>query len=108
MTELPERQEFQVSQEHIEQGKPQDAGSCPIALAMTGRVQGYAQVFPSTTLISNEDGYTNRIIRHSREVTQWINQFDRIGEMIAWRPEPITLQINEQGMLVIKPEEEQN
>ena len=79
---------FQVTDQHIENGRRSSRISCPIALAL--QEEGYLNVAVNNLnsfYYEDSEGYLQcRHFFHSEEVRSWINRFDVQGEA-----KPITI-----------------
>ena len=95
-----------ITDRQIVEGVPHSASACPIALAMQGLVNGIPQVFPSNTIIF-QGGIATYIIKHTGDLTDWINRYDRggYGNGQITAPGPITLKWTESGYLGIKQQQ---
>lgn len=90
-----------ITRKLIREGMPDNSEACPIARAITRRVGMPTRVNKSMTMIVQEGEGESIWIKHTPELTDWINQFDQNGS--GWgAPEPIILELSAGGYLGIK------
>lgn len=93
---------LKITRRLIKEAIPDNSESCPIAMAMQGKVDGIPRVYPKETVILKENKGETIWINHTQALIDWINQFDKGGYGHAGGPQPITLEITETGYLGIK------
>lgn len=98
---------IKVTRDHINRGQQGYGTNCPIALAITDHIQSdlleEVLVHIEETAITFYDERIE-VYGNSREVSEWIRSYDHATD--GKQPEPVTLAINDKGLLVIKHDEE--
>ena len=96
---------LRIAEEFLSGGRPCDGAGSLIAWAMGGEVDGIPLVYPQETIIFKGGQGESIWIKHTKELTDWIDRFGRVGSAGFEAPSPITLELTEAGYLGIKQEQ---
>ena len=88
---ISQNDEAQVTQDHIDNGKPKSAPSCPFALAI--KEKGIEGVWVTPTRVEIDFGEV--VLKNSKQVKNWIKAFD-----LGFKVSPITFNLDYESRLI--------